>query len=148
MIRFIELTKTYNYKWSYNHDGWTYYNTTSLTGDKLIEWLQKFGIEPNEMFKDKDIGYYIKFTNNAKIIDSYTLYSKAEEWVKDNQKIIDENPWTCVGMNGGYVLMSNGSKENTVELGSASAPMNLNIDNSNKVSNDVKVSSYCRSSLI
>jgi hypothetical protein len=38
-------------------------------------------------------------------------------------------------MNGGYVLLSDGSKENTVELGSASAPANVNINNSNTVRN-------------
>lgn len=147
MIRFIELTKTYEYVWEYKYDGWIRYNRTSLSGDNLIEWLQKYGIEPNEMFKGKDIynGYSDK---EVKMIDRYHLYKKAEEWAKNNQNIIDENPWTCVGMNGGYVLMSNGSKENTVELGSASAPMNLNIDNSNNVSNDVKVSAYSKSSLI
>lgn len=147
MIRFIELIKTYNYKWSYENDGWIHYNTTSLTGDKLIEWLQKFGIEPNKMFNGNDVSN--KYSDkDIKNVDHYYLYQEAENWARDNQKIIDENPWTCVGMNGGYVLMSNGSKENTVELGSASAPMNLNINNSNNVSNDVKVSSYSRSSLI
>ena len=38
-------------------------------------------------------------------------------------------------MNGGYVLLSDGSKENTVELGSASAPANINVNNSNTVHN-------------
>lgn len=147
MIRFIELTKTYEYVWEYKHDGWTQYNRTSLSGDNLIEWLQKYGIEPNEMFKGKDIAN--DYSNKeVKMIDRYHLYKETEKWAKGNQKIIDENPWTCVGMNGGYVLMSNGSKENTVELGSASATMNLNVDNSNNVSNDVKVSAYSRSSLI
>lgn len=51
-------------------------------------------------------------------------------------------------MNGGYVLMSNDSKENTVELGSVYAQMNLNIDNSNNTSNTIKVLSYSMSSLI
>lgn len=60
---------------------------------------------------------------------------KAEEWAENHKDIIAKNPWTVVGMNGGYVLLSDGSKENTVELGSAAAPANININNSNTVRN-------------
>ena len=73
----------------------------------------------------------------------------AEKWAEENKEIIEKNPWTVVGMNGGYVLVSNGSKENTVELGSASV-MNLEMNNSNttNVKNNPNISVSARASLI
>ena len=52
-------------------------------------------------------------------------------------------------MDGGYVLVSNGSKENTVELGSASV-INLEMDNSNttNVKNNSNISVQARASFV
>ena len=146
MIRFIDLNGTYEYRWEFidkepgfhnDYYNVTRYNTCSLTGCELIEWLQKYGYEPDKMFKDTKVEYTGSHEATAEV-DKYKLFKKAEEWAESNQETISKNPWTCIGMNGGYVLMSNGSKENTVELGSAAARSNININNSNNVENNVK----------
>lgn len=103
------------------------------------------------MFKDNSLVGALAYDDETIPVDSYLLYKKADEWAKNNPEIISNTPWTCVGMNGGYILMSNGSKENTVELGSAS---NVNIVNTNNNNNDNSnhnsnySTAYARSSLI
>ena len=151
MIKFIELTGEYKFKWEfssvetrtigrYNASSYretvTRYYVVNLKGTELIDWLQTYGITPDVMFKDTDtFGSWIGSDKDTKVISNYELNKKAEEWAESHQDIIAKNPWTVVGMNGGYVLLSDGSKENTVELGSASAPANVNINNSNTVRN-------------
>ena len=150
MIKFIELTGEYNFKWEFSgveterygyygnqtyENKYTRYYVVKLNGTELIEWLQTYGLTPDEMFKGQDtFNRWFKDTDTC-MINNYDLKQKAEEWAENHKDIIAKNPWTVVGMNGGYVLLSDGSKENTVELGSASAPANVNINNSNTVRN-------------
>ena len=151
MIKFIELTGEYKFKWEFSNvetrtigrynvssykETVTKYYVVNLKGTELIDWLQTYGITPDVMFKDTDtFESWIGSDKDTKVISNYDLNKKAEEWAESHQDIITKNPWTVVGMNGGYVLLSDGSKENTVELGSASAPANVNINNSNTVRN-------------
>lgn len=148
MIKFIELTGTYEFKWEFEKKerswhGNSYktikYNTCTLKGEQLIDWMQTYGTTPDKMFANQEISY-VYSDDTSKKVDYYDLRNKAEEWAKTNQETIDNNLWTCVGMNGGYVLLSNAGKENTVELGSASAPTNVKIDNSNKNENNISSS--------
>ena len=150
MIKFIELTGEYKSKWRFSgveterygyygnqtyENKYTRYYVVKLNGTELIEWLQTYGLTPDEMFKGQDTFNRWFKDNDTCMINNYDLKQKAEEWAESHQDIIAKNPWTGVGMNGGYVLLSDGSKENTVELGSASAPANVNINNSNTVRN-------------
>lgn len=93
--------------------------------------------------------FYFDEYDEEKEVDTYALNKTAEKWAEKNKEIIEKNPWTVVGMNGGYVLVSNGSKENTVELGSASV-MSLEMNNSNttNVKNNPNISVSARASLI
>lgn len=151
MIKFIELTGEYTFKWSFSgtethrygyygnqtyESKYTRYYVVELKGTELIDWLQTYGLTPDVIFKGQD-AFNKTFDNDKDTykISTYSLNQKAEEWAESHQDIIAKNPWTVVGMNGGYVLLSDGSKENTVELGSASAPANVNINNSNTVRN-------------
>jgi hypothetical protein len=167
MVRFIELTGEYVFKWEfkeshegtdYGYNGTTHYTTkkthyiiAKLKGDELIDWLQNYGLTPDQMFKETNPFSHLWFGEHdeTKTIDSYTLNKTAREWAENNKEIIEKNPWTVVGMNGGYVLISNGSKENTVELGSASI-MNLEMNNSNttNVKNNPNICVSARASLI
>lgn len=150
MIKFIELTGEYTFKWSFSvteteHYGYgghqsfehnyTRYYVVKLKGTELIDWLQTYGITPDVMFKGQDVFKHWFDKSDTCNVSTYNLNQKAEEWAESHQDIIAKNPWTVVGMNGGYVLLSDGSKENTVELGSASAPANINVNNSNTVHN-------------
>ncbi len=167
MVRFIALEQEYVFKWEFseNHDSYdygyshttrctnkrTHYIIAKLKGDELIDWLQTYGLTPDKMFKDSNPfeHFYFGEHDGEKEIDNYVLNKTAEKWAEENDKIVKENPWTVVGMNGGYVLISNGSKENTVELGSASI-MNLEMNNSNttNVKNNPNISVSARASLI
>lgn len=125
---------------------------TKLKGDELIDWLQTYGLTPDKMFKETNpFGDHCYFGENdeSKEIDNYTLNKTAEKWAEENKEIIEKNPWTVVAVTGNYVLISNGSKENTVELGSASI-MNLEMNNSNttNVKNNPNISVSTRASLI
>lgn len=154
MIKFIELTGEYTFKWEFSKTETEYYGgrvrennynryyVVKLNGTELIDWLQTYGLTPNVMFKGQDTFNRSFREQDTRTIDNYDLNQKAEEWAESHQDIIAKNPWTVVGMNGGYVILSDGSKENTVELGSASAPANVNINNSNTVQNknDTRVS--------
>ena len=167
MVRFIALDQEYTFKWEFSEDhssynyGYdsrtrctnkrTHYIVAKLKGDELIDWLQTYGLTPDKMFKDSnpfDHFYFGEYDEN-KEIDNYALNKTAEKWAEENKELIEKNPWTVVGMNGGYVLISNGSKENTVELGSASV-MNLEMNNSNTntIKNNPNVSVSARASLI
>lgn len=162
MIKFIELNGEIEFKWEYKyeeHSRWGYndehsstfthtgYNTVKLKGVELVEWLQVYGFTPDEMFKNKNIHPYGNTT--ATEIDSYDLYKAANEWKEKNEENIKQHPWTVIAMNGGYVLLSNGSKENTVELGSASI-MNLEMNNSNTntIKNNPNIAVHASASLI
>lgn len=143
MIKFIELTGEYTFKWGFldtiierygQHKGTRYY-VVKLKGTELIDWLQTYGLTPDVMFKGQDVFNRWFDKEDTRNVSTYDLNQKAEEWAESHQDVIAKNPWTVVGMNGGYVLLSDGSKENTVELGSASAPANVNINNSNTVRN-------------
>lgn len=145
MIRFVNLNDSYEFKWSFENsrstayrEAYTYkdFQKCKLTGVQLIEWLQKYGYTPSEMFESKRLGL------NEVIDDFYNLEKEAEEWLKKNDK---NKTWTVVGMNMGFVLLSDGDKENTVELGSASV---VNINNSNTNNNDTSISVSARTSLI
>lgn len=145
MIRFVNLNDSYEFKWSFENSRSTAYREVytykdfqkcKLTGVQLIEWLQKYGYTPSEMFESKRLGL------NEVIDDFYNLEKEAEEWLKKNDK---NKTWTVVGMNMGFVLLSDGDKENTVELGSASV---VNINNSNTNNNDTNISVSARASLI
>lgn len=145
MIRFVNLNDSYEFKWTFENSGTTYsgriytykdFQKCKLTGVQLIEWLQKYGYTPSEMFESKRLGL------NEVIDDFYNLEKEAEEWLKKNDK---NKTWTVVGMNMGFVLLSDGDKENTVELGSASV---VNINNSNTNNNDTSISVSARASLI
>lgn len=154
MIKFISLDGEFEFKWEYHfketrgymekypYDS-TGYIIAKLKGVELIDWLQTYGLTPAEMFNGKNIFGYDR--NEERKIDLYNLRKVAEKWKKENQETIKKNPWTVVGMNGGYVLMSNGSKENTVELGSASI---VNMNNSNTVNNDINVKATSRANLL
>lgn len=150
MIKFIELTGEYTFKWSFSgteteHYGYgghqsfehnyTRYYVVRLKGTELIDWLQTYGITPDVMFKGQDVFNHWFDKSDTCNVSTYSLNQKAGEWAESHQDIIAKNPWTVVGMNGGYVLLSDGSKENTVELGSAAAPANINVNNSNTVHN-------------
>ena len=150
MIKFIELTGEYTFKWEFSETKteryglyndhvmeniYTRYYVVKLKGTELIDWLQTYGLTPDVMFKGQDTFNRSFSEKNICTINNYDLNQKAEEWAESHQDIIAKNPGTVVGMNGGYVLLSDGSKENTVELGSASAPANVNINNSNTVRN-------------
>lgn len=162
MIKFIELNSEFEFKWEYKYEehsrrgyndehSYTYnftgYNSVKLKGVDLVEWLQIYGFTPDEMFKDTNIHPYGNTTET--VIDRYDLYKAANEWKEKNEESIKNHPWTVIAMNGGYVLLSNGSKENTVELGSASV-MNLEMNNSNttNVKNNPNISVSARASLI
>lgn len=155
MVRFIALEQEYTFKWefseehyfSYGHNKRTNYIIAKLKGDELIDWLQTYGLTPDRMFKNTNpfVHLYFDEHNKEKEIDNYTLNKTAEKWAEENKELIEKNPWTVVGMNGGYVLVSNGSKENTVELGSASV-MNLEMNNSNTIEPNISV--HARASLI
>jgi len=162
MIKFIELNSEFEFKWEYKYEeqshygfntehsytyNYTGYNSVKLKGVDLVEWLQIYGFTPDEMFKGTNIHPYGKTTEE--FIDRYDLYKAANEWKEKNEENIKNHPWTVIAMNGGYVLLSNGSKENTVELGSASI-MNLEMNNSNTnaIKNDPKISIQARASLI
>lgn len=168
MVRFIALDQEYAFKWefseehgSYDYDGYnstrhrtnkrTHYIIAKLKGDELIDWLQTYGLTPDKMFKNTNPFDYFYFGeyDEEKEVDNYALNKTAEEWADENKEIIEKNTWTVVGMNGGYVLVSNGSEENTVELGSASI-MNLEMNNSNttNVKNNPNISVSARASLI
>lgn len=140
MIKFIELSGIYEFKWEFKKtetsnfgSSWktTKYNTCTLKGEQLIDWMQTYGITPDKMFADVEVGS-VGSDSRSRKVEYYDLKKKADEWAKENQETINNNPWTCVGMNGGYVLLSDGKKENLVELGSAPAPANVNINNSNR----------------
>lgn len=146
MIRFVNLNDNYEFKWAFENSRSTAYRETytykdfqkcKLTGVQLIEWLQKYGYTPSEMFENKRIAGFSEV-----IDDFYNLEKEAEEWLKNNEK---NKTWTVVGMNMGFVLLSDGDKENTVELGSASV---VNINNSNTNNNDTNISVSARASLI
>lgn len=148
MIKFINLTDEYTFKWElqqehdctrFSYSGSehyknkvTHYIETKLKGTEFIEWLQIYGLMPNEMFKGTNPFRKLYFGeyDELKSIDAYELYKAADEWKDTHKEVIEKNPWTVVAMNGGFALLSNGSKDNTVELGSASI-MNLEMDNSN-----------------
>lgn len=93
--------------------------------------------------------FYFDANDKEKEIDDYTLNKAAEKWAEENKELVEKNPWTVVGMNGGYVLVSNGSKENTVELGSASV-MNLEMNNinTNSIKNNPNISVQAQASLV
>lgn len=167
MVRFIALDQEYAFKWEFSEEHGSYdygYNGTrhctnkrthyiiaKLKGDELIDWLQTYGLTPDKMFKTTNPfdHFYFGEYDEEKEVDNYALNKTAEKWAEKNKEIIEKNPWTVVGMNGGYVLVSNGSKENTVELGSASV-MNLEMNNSNttNVKNNPNISVSARASLI
>lgn len=167
MVRFIALDQEYAFKWEFSEEHGSYdygYNGTrhctnkrthyiiaKLKGDELIDWLQTYGLTPDKMFKNTNPFDYFYFGeyDEEKEVDNYALNKTAEKWAEKNKEIIEKNPWTVVGMNGGYVLVSNGSKENTVELGSASV-MNLEMNNSNTntIKNNPNISVQARASLI
>lgn len=168
MVRFIALDQEYTFKWEFrkSHDGYdygingtsrysrerTHYIMAKLKGDELIDWLQTYGLTPDKMFKETNpFGDHLYFGEHDedKEIDNYTLNKTAEKWAEENPDIIEKNPWTVVAVTGTYVLISNGSKENTVELGSASI-MNLEMNNSNttNVKNNPNISVSTRASLI
>ncbi len=167
MVRFIALEQEYIFKWEFSedHDSYSYgYDSTrrctnkrthyiiaKLKGDELIDWLQTYGLTPDKMFKGTNPfdHFYFHEHDKEQEIDNYALNKTAEKWAEENPDTIEKNPWTVVGMNGGYVLISNGSKENTVELGSASI-MNLEMNNSNttNVKNNPNISVSARASLI
>lgn len=167
MVRFIALDQEYTFKWEFSedHDSYdygydsikrctnkrTHYIVAKLKGDELIDWLQTYGLTPDKMFKDSNPFDHFYFGEHDKEqeINNYALNKTAEKWAEEHKDIIEKNPWTVVGMNGGYVLISNGSKENTVELGSASV-MNLEMNNSNTntIKNNPNVSVSARASLI
>lgn len=167
MVRFIALDQEYTFKWEFSedHDSYSYgydntrrctnkrthYIIAKLKGDELIDWLQTYGLTPDKMFKNTNPfdHFYFGEYDEKKEIDNYTLNETAEKWAEENKEIVEKNPWTVVGMNGGYVLISNGSKENTVELGSASI-MNLEMNNSNttNVKNNPNISVSARASLV
>lgn len=153
MVRFIALDQEYTFRWEfseeyfckYGHNKCTHYIIAKLKGDELIDWLQTYGLTPDRMFKNTNPFEHLYFED--KEIDNYTLNKTAEKWAEENKELVEKNPWTVVGMNGGYVLVSNGSKENTVELGSASV-MNLEMNNSNTNTIKPKFSVKARASLI
>lgn len=161
MIRFIALDTEYTFKWEFeeshtNHRyestyKCTHYLVAKLKGEELIDWLQLYGLTPDKMFKETNPFKDLWFGENdkEKDIDTYRLNKAAEKWAEQNRDIVEKNPWTVVGMNGGYVLISNGSKENTVELGSASI-MNLEMNNSNTntIRNNPNISVRAQASLI
>lgn len=167
MVRFIALDQEYAFKWEFSEEHGSYdygYNGTrhctnkrthyiiaKLKGDELIDWLQTYGLTPDKMFKNANSfdHFYFGEYDEEKEVDNYALNKTAEKRAEKNKEIIEKNPWTVVGMNGGYVLVSNGSKENTVELGSASV-MNLEMNNSNttNVKNNPNISVSARASLI
>ena len=166
MVRFIALDKEYVFKWEFSqsHDGYNYgfdsrshyeskrthYIETKLKGDELIDWLQTYGLTPDQMFKGENpfSGLWFNEHDEKKEVDNYTLNKTAEKWLEDKSKFVIKE-WTVVGMNGGYVLLSDASKENTVELGSASI-MNLEMNNSNSVNvkNNPNIEVSARASLI
>ena len=157
MVKFVELTGEYTYKWEFPDTDWhegigwgsdvnyktTKYNTCSLTGAELIDWLQKYGLEPDKMFNGESITMVPHGKSCAKV-NKYDLYKEAENRADNTRVSLHKKPWVVVGMNGGYVILSDSGTENTVELGNASAPANVNINNSNTVrnvnKNDTKVS--------
>ena len=148
MVKFIELAGTYNYKWGFkNYDNCTRYNTCSLKGSELVEWLQKYGVEPNEMFKGKELRCVYDKRDYTVDVDKYDIYNKAEEWLSSHSA---SSSWTCVGMNGGYVIMSDADKSNVVELGSAPAKTEVNINNSSSSSSSCnpEISVHARASLL
>lgn len=161
MIKFIELEGTFEFKWEYSYTerdyGWsgserheytyTHCIYAKLKGTELIDWLQTYGVTPDVMFKNQNPYGYKQ--DDGEVIPIYDLNKFAEEWATNHQDEIKKNPWTVVGMNGGYVLMSNGSKENTVELGSASV-VNLEMNNSNTTSvrNNPNINVRAHASLI
>ncbi len=167
MVRFIALDQEYAFKWEFSEEHGSYeygysgtrhctnkrthYIIAKLKGDELIDWLQTYGLTPDKMFKNINPfdHFYFGEYEEEKEVDNYALNKIAEKWAEENKEIIEKNPWTVVGMNGGYVLVSNGSKENTVELGSASV-MNLEMNNSNttNVKNNPNISVSARASLI
>lgn len=167
MVRFIALDQEYAFKWEFSEEHGSYeygysgtrhctnkrthYIIAKLKGDELIDWLQTYGLTPDKMFNNTNPfdHFYFGEYEEEKEVDNYALNKTAEKWAEENKEIIEKNPWTVVGMNGGYVLVSNGSKENTVELGSASV-MNLEMNNSNttNVKNNPNISVSARASLI
>lgn len=147
MIKFINLNDNYEFKWTFENSRRTTYGETytyrdfqrcKLTGVQLIEWLQKYGCTPSEIFENKRLGF------NEVVDDFYNLEKEADKWLENNEK---NKTWTVVGMNMGFVLLSDGDKENTVELGSASV---VNINNSNTNNNDthMKLNVSAKSSLL
>ena len=164
MIRFIELNGEFIFKWDFNKEyentyGWerekytskrTHTLITKLKGNELIDWLQTYGLTPDKMFKGTNpFDIWFNENDNRKEVDVFELNKAAEEWKEKNKELVEKNPWTVVGMNGGYVLISNGSKENTVELGSASI-VNLDINNSNvnNIKNNPSIDIRAKASLI
>jgi len=166
MIKFINLTDEYTFKWElqqehdctrYGYSGMEHttnkrihYIETKLKGTEFIEWLQIYGLTPNEMFNGTNPFSKVYFGeyDELKTVDTYELYKAADEWKEKNKKVIENNPWTVVAMNGGFALLSNGSKDNTVELGSASIT-NLEMNNSNNttVRNNPNISVKAQASL-
>lgn len=143
MIKFIELAGEYEFKWEFQEAGrWgSGYNRCTLKGNELVDWLQQYGVTPNKMFKDCNLYQYSMRDMKCAEIEKYDLFKRADRWAEDNEDIVNKNPWTCIGMNGGYAILSNNDKTQTIELGSAAAPANINIDNHNNtnVSPNIKV---------